>query len=160
MNKSKPISKNNSNVFNIHNNLNPKINRTKNIINETQKISLFKSSNYLTNIKNSNGINNNNEIYLLKNKSNNEKKIIQLSNAENNSLFCSSDNKIKRPTSCVNKKSEKIFFKDKSSNKKVLKFANQGKKIYLKTKTNNKKTINIDNINNININLDDKLNKY
>ena len=159
MNKSKPITKNNSNVFHFQNSLNPKSNRSKNGINENQKISLLKSSNYLNNLKNVGGIkSNNNEIYFLKNDMSNEKKIIQLSNRENNSLFRSSETKFKRPTSCANKKSEKIFFKDKSNNnKKVLKFANQGKKIYLKT--NNKNTINLENINNINININDKLNK-
>ena len=66
-----------------------------------------------------------------------------------------SGRKIKRPTSCSNKKTEKIFYTDKNNIHKVMKFANQGKKIYLKT---NKTSINTEKITNININLNEKLN--
>ena len=160
MSKNKPISKHNSNVFNFKNN--PKTNRNKNGINENQKISLFKSNNYINNIKKIGGIkSNNNEIYLLKNNPNEkEKKIIKISNRDNNLLSKNNTGpKIKRPISCVNKKAEKILYNAKNNgNYKAMKFANQGKKIYLKTAKTSINTENINNINNININLNDKLN--
>ena len=157
LNKNKPISKHNSNVLHFKNN--PKTNRNKNTINENQKISLFKSNNYINNIKNIGGIkSNNNEIYLLKNNPNEkEKKIIKISNRDNNLLSKNPGQKIKRPISCANKRTEKIFYNAKNNgNYKTMKFANQGKKIYLKTV---KTSINTDNINNANNNLNDKLNK-
>ena len=143
MNKNNPITKHNSNVFYFHNN--NKTNRNKNI-RENPKFSLFK-----------NDIKQNNEICVLKSAFINKqkKKIIPMSGGENNSLLNGSNHKMKRPTSCSNKKTEKIFYEDKNNNKRIMKFANQGKKIYLKT---NKTSINTDNINNANINSNDKLN--
>ena len=68
-------------------------------------------------------------------------------------------NKIKRPTSCVNKKSEKIFYNQKNEKiNKIIKYANQGKKIFLKTNNKSSKaSINIENINNAKINTNDNI---
>ena len=148
--KNKPIIKHNSNVFHFSNNqFNPKTNRNKNTINENQKISLSKNNNYLNNLKNISGIKSNNFCIT----KNTEKRIIPLSNRENILLFNNSTSKIKRPTSCANRKTDKIKY---NGNNKILKFANQGKKIYLKS--SNKTNINTENINNININITEKVN--
>ena len=158
MSKNQTISKHNSNIFHFKgNHIYPKTNRNKDTSNENKKISLFKNNNYLNNIKNINAIKaNNNKLYILKSNivNHSDKKSSGFSNRGNNSLLYSSGPKVKRPTSCMNKKHEKIIYNAK--NNKTIKFANQGKKIYLKT--NNKTNINIENINNVNINLNDKLN--
>ena len=155
--KSKPILKHNSNIFNEQNNqLFPKTNRNKNTYYENKKISLFKKDDFINNIKNLEIKSNNNHFYLLKQNDINsiEKKI---KSKENNLFLNGSTSKIKRPTSCANKKSAKIFHNQKNDKtNKIIKLANQGKKIFLKTyNKSNKASINIENINNEKINLND-----
>jgi hypothetical protein len=88
-----------------------------------------------------------------------EKKMISLSNKENTNQVNDSGNKLKRPTSCVNRKLEKYFTKT-DKNKNFIKFANQGKKIYLKTNNKaSKASIKIDDINNKNLNYNMYTNK-
>ena len=160
--KTNPIIKHNSNVFIIPNEqFFPRSN--KNVHNANKKILLLKNDNYLNSLKDvddyenkNNNKNNNNNLYLLDNNcifgAGTEKKMISLSNKENTNQVNDSGNKLKRPTSCVNRKLEKYFTKT-DKNKNFIKFANQGKKIYLKTNNKaNKASIKIDEINNININ--------
>ena len=159
--KTNPIVKHNSNVFIIpKDQFFPRSN--KNVNNVNKKILLLKSDNYLNSLKdiddyeNKNNNNNNNNLNLLDNNciigAITEKKMISPSSKENNNQFNDSANKIKRPTSCVNRKLEKYFTKN-DKNKNFIKFSNQGKKIYLKTNNKaSKASIKIDDINNININ--------
>jgi hypothetical protein len=132
---------------------------------ENQKIFLDKSNNFLNNIKNINRAKpNNNKYYILKSKilNNSDKNNLFFSNKDNNSLFYGSGSKIKRPTSCVNKNAEKIFYNNNNNKKnKELRFNNHGKKIYLKTdkRKNFINTINYnlkENLNNSNDAKDDK----
>ena len=156
MKKFQPISKQNSKLLNIQNNqIFPKTNRNKNSYYENQKISLFKNNDFLNNIKNINEIKpNSNIFYLLKTGDLNG-----IEKNTNNFILKDSINKIKRPTSCVNKKSEKIFYNQKNEKiNKIIKYANQGKKIFLKTNNKSSKaSINIENINNAKINTNDNI---
>ena len=158
-NKEKPIIKYNSkNVFQFKS---INTNKNKNKINENHKYSLFKKNNDFKNSNNENVIkSNNNNFYILKNNIiNNNAHKISFTNRENSLIFNDSRSKIKRPSSCANKKSENIIYDTKNpKNYKIMKFAKQGKKIYLKT--NSKTNINLDNINNATINLNEFLNNY
>ena len=158
---------NSNNIFHIKNSqFNTKTNRNKDTSNtENHKISLVKSSNIGNNIKNIKGLKSSHKKYfILKNKisnNNSDKKNFVFSNRGSNSLSTGSGPKIRRPTSCANRESEKIFYstnenKNGIKKTKVINFSNQGKKIYLRI--DNKNNINTENINNININLDDFLN--
>ena len=137
--KGKPSMKNNLNVLNLF----PKT--IKNSNHKNQKILLG----------------NNNNIYLLNNNGKNgdeaslEKKI-SFTNQEN--IFNISGSKIKRPTSCMNKKSEKIIYNNDKS-KKIIKLDNKGKKILLRTNNKTDKSNIYLDINNINIHQNDNSRK-
>ena len=138
--KGKPEMRNNLNVFNLF----PKTNKNSN--HKNQKILLG---------------NNNNNIFLLNNNGKNggeaslEKKI-SFANQEN--IFNISGSKAKRPTSCINKKSEKIIYNNEKS-KKIIKLDNKGKKIFLRTNNKTDKSSIYLDINNQNIHLNDNSRK-
>ena len=138
--KGKPAIKNNLNAFNLF----PKTN--KNSHHKNQKI-LLGNSNNLYLLHNNNG-KNGGETSL-------EKKI-SFTNQEN--IFNISGNKVKRPTSCVNKKSEKIMYNNDKS-KKIIKLDNKGKKIFLRTNNKTDKSNIYLDINNINIHQNDNSRK-
>ena len=163
--KTNPIVKHHSNAFIIPDDqFFPRNN--KNVHNTNKKILLLKNDNYLNSLKDIDDFenkNNHNNNLLLENNciigAGTEKKMISLSNEENTNIFNDTGNKIKRPTSCVNRKLEKYYTKNEK-HKNFIKFSNQGKKIYLKT--NNKASqasIKIDDINNINFNYNTYTNK-
>ena len=155
--KTNPIVKHNSNIFIIpKEQFFPRSN--KNVHNGNKKILLLKNDNYLNSLKDIDDYENkNNNLYMLDNNcgmgAGTEKKMISLSNKENTNQFNDPGNKIKRPTSCVNRKLEK-YFTQNEKNKNFIKFSNQGKKIYLKTNNKaSKASIKIDEINNLNYNM-------
>jgi len=144
--KTKSISKQGSNIYNIQN----KLTGTKSNINKDNlqtQLRFDKSKNI-----------NNNKYYILKNE-NKEKNIISLIDKDISNKIISADLSLKkRPTSCANKKYEGILYNNKiEKNKRIIRFTKQDKKIYLKTNDNKKKNINkkinLENINNIGIEL-------
>ena len=144
--KTKSISKQGSNIYNIQN----KLTGTKSNINKDNlqtQLRFDKSKNI-----------NNNKYYILKN-DNKEKNIISLIDKDINNKIISADLSLKkRPTSCANKKYEGTLYNNKiEKNKRIIRFTKQDKKIYLKTNDNKKKNINkkinLENINNIGIEL-------
>ena len=160
--KTNPIVKHNSNVFILPNEqFLPRSNKNTNN-NKNKKILLLKNDNYLNGLKDIDDYENKNNLFILDNNcvgAGTDKKMISPSNKENTNEFNDPGNKLKRPTSCVNRKLEKYFTKNEK-NKNFIKFANQGKKIYLKTNNkSNKASIKIDDINNINLNYNIYTNK-
>ena len=137
--KGKPAIKNNLNVLNLF----PKTN--KNSRHKNQKILLG----------------NNNNFFLLNNNGKNvgeaslERKI-SFSNQEN--VFNVSGSKIKRPTSCMNKKSEKVMYNNEND-KKIIKLDNKRKKIFLRTNNKTDKSNIYLDINNIKTHLNDNSKK-